>query len=157
MAVTTRSPGAAQILEHLVHGGVADQFDGSSRSRSSRVQRPGTGTGSIGYAPTLSEALAQVFTVPGSPPPPPGSTGGGTGPPSPGGTANSTVLKYLQQAENFYNQAQTALKNGDLGTYQADLAKVKAALDKAQQAAAGGSAAKPKAGATPQPSPSKSG
>jgi uncharacterized membrane protein (UPF0182 family) len=117
----------------------------------------GTGTGSIGYAPTLSEALAQVFTVPGSPPPPPGSTGGGTGPPSPGGTANSTVLKYLQQAENFYNQAQTALKNGDLGTYQADLAKVKAALDKAQQAAAGGSAAKPKAGATPQPSPSKSG
>ena len=117
----------------------------------------GTGTGSIGYAPTLSEALAQVFTVPGSPPPPPGSTGGGTGPPPPGGTANSTVLKYLQQAENFYNQAQTALKNGDLGTYQADLAKVKAALDKAQQAAAGGSAAKPKAGATPQPSPSKSG
>ena len=117
----------------------------------------GTGTGSIGYAPTLSEALAQVFTVPGSSPPPPGSTGGGTGPPSPGGTANSTVLKYLQQAENFYNQAQTALKNGDLGTYQADLAKVKAALDKAQQAAAGGSAAKPKAGATPQPSPSKSG
>jgi uncharacterized membrane protein (UPF0182 family) len=117
----------------------------------------GTGTGSIGYAPTLSEALAQVFTVPGSPPPPPGGTGGGTGPPSPGGTANSTVLKYLQQAENFYNQAQTALKNGDLGTYQADLAKVKAALDKAQQAAAGGSAAKPKAGATPQPSPSKSG
>jgi uncharacterized membrane protein (UPF0182 family) len=117
----------------------------------------GTGTGSIGYAPTLSEALAQVFTVPGSPPPPPGGTGGGTGPPSPGGTANSTVLKYLQQAEDFYNQAQTALKNGDLGTYQADLAKVKAALDKAQQAAAGGSAAKPKAGATPQPSPSKSG
>jgi hypothetical protein len=44
-----------------------------------------------------------------------------------------------------------------LGTYQADLAKVKAALDQAQQAAAGGSAAKPKAGATPQPSPSKSG
>ncbi|HEX6855352.1 MAG TPA: UPF0182 family protein [Streptosporangiaceae bacterium] len=113
----------------------------------------GTGTGSIGYAPTLSEALAQVFTVPGSPPPPPG----GTGTPPPGGTANSTVLKYLQQAEDFYNQAQAALKNGDLGTYQADLAKVKAALDKAQQAAAGGSAAKPKAGATPQPSPSKSG
>ncbi len=117
----------------------------------------GTGTGSIGYAPTLSEALAQVFTVPGSPPPPPGGTGGGTGPPSSGGTANSTVQKYLQQAEDFYNQAQADLKNGDLAKYQADLAKVKAALDKAQQAAAGGSAAKPKTGATPQPSPSKSG
>ena len=77
--------------------------------------------------------------------------------PPPGGTANSTVLKYLQQAEDFYNQAQADLKNGDLAKYQADLDKVKAALDKAQQAAQGGSAAKPKAGATPSPSPSKSG
>jgi uncharacterized protein len=116
----------------------------------------GTGTGSIGYAPTLSEALAQIFTVPGSPPPPSGSGGTGSPPPA-GGTANATVQKYLQQAEDFYNQAQADLKNGDLAAYQADLDKVKAALDKAQQAAQGGSAANPKAGATPQPSPGKSG
>jgi uncharacterized membrane protein (UPF0182 family) len=117
----------------------------------------GTGTGSIGYAPTLSEALAQVFTVPGSPPPPSGNGGGGGTPPPASGAANATVQKYLQQAEDFYNQAQADLKNGDLAKYQADLDKVKAALDKAQQAAQGGSAAKPKAGATPQPSPGKSG
>jgi uncharacterized membrane protein (UPF0182 family) len=119
----------------------------------------GTGTGSVGFAPTLSEALAQVFTVPGSPPPETGGGnggGGGTPPPS-GGTANPTVLKYLQQAEDFYNQAQADLKNGDLAAYQADLDKVKAALDKAQQAASGGSTTKPTSGATPSPSPSKSG
>jgi uncharacterized protein len=67
------------------------------------------------------------------------------------------VLKYLQQAEDFYNQAQADLKNGDLAAYQADLDKVKAALDKAQQAASGGSTTKPTSGATPSPSPSKSG
>jgi uncharacterized membrane protein (UPF0182 family) len=121
----------------------------------------GTGTGSIGYAATLSEALSQVFTVPGGTTPPPGTGGNGGGTPPPGtgsgAGASATVQKYLAQAEDFYNQAQAALKQGDLAAYQADLAKVKAALDKAQQAAQGGSTAKPRPSATPQPSSGKSG
>ena len=131
-AAPGRLPGHHRQPGHLPVGGglvyfepmyVVGQSSGGSNSGSyptlKRVLVYYNGTApapELGYAPTLSEALAQVFTVPGSPPPPPGSTGGGTGPPSPGGTANSTVPKYLQQAENDYDQAQAALKNGDLGS-----------------------------------------
>ena len=84
-----------------------------------------------------------------------GQGGSGTSPPpSSGGTApNSTVQKYLQQAETFYNQAQEALKSGNLAEFGADLAKMKAALDKAQKAAQGSPSPRPSASPSPSASP----
>jgi uncharacterized membrane protein (UPF0182 family) len=104
--------------------------------------------GQIGYAPTLSGALAKVFGVQVGQP----STGGS--PPSTGsGTpSSSAVQKYLQQAETFYNQAQAALKSGNLAAFGTDLAKMKAALDQAQKAAHGSPSPKP----SPSPSASAS-
>ena len=111
----------------------------------------------VGYAPTLDGALAQVLG---------GATGqqgtggnqgsggnGGTG----GGKASATVLKFLRQAETFYGQAQQALKSGDLAAYARDVGKVKEALDKARQAAEGGSPAAKKQPSAPSPSASPSG
>ncbi len=106
--------------------------------------------GHIGYANTLQAALAQVFTaVPSQP-----GTGKQTPPPSGqgGGKVSAAVRKDLQQAEKFYGQAQQALKSGDLAAYGRDIAKVKVALDKARQAAGGGTAA----AASPSPAPSRS-
>ena len=106
--------------------------------------------GQIGYAPTLTDALAKVCGVQvgqastGSSPPP--SSG------SSGAASSSVVQKYLQQAETYYNQAQAALKSGNLAAFGADLAKMKAALDKAQKASQGNPSAKP----SPSPSASAS-
>jgi uncharacterized membrane protein (UPF0182 family) len=117
--------------------------------------------GTVGYGDNLTDALSQVFTV--SPP----STGGGTGTNPPGngtgtgggngtGTVNANVLKFLQQAETFYTQAQTALKSGDLAAYGRDIAKVKTALDNARKAAQVTPKPAPKSGASASPSPSPS-
>jgi uncharacterized protein len=105
--------------------------------------------GQIGYAPTLQGALAQVFGTA----PAPASTG--TSPPPSGHTApaNATVLKYLQQAENYYSQAQAALKSDNLALYGTDLGLMKTALDNATKAAQGSS---PAPAASPTPSPSAS-
>ena len=59
------------------------------------------------------------------------STGGGTST----GSESAAVRNYLAQAESDYAQAQAALKHGDLGSYQKYIAKMKTALDQAQQAA----------------------
>ena len=111
--------------------------------------------GQIGFAKNLQDALAQVFTgIPSQPTP------AGTQPPPTKGTgpkASATVLKFLKQAEGFYSQAQQALKNGNLAAYGRDIAKVKGALDKAKQAAQGGSAPAGKTSPSPSPSPSSSG
>jgi uncharacterized membrane protein (UPF0182 family) len=66
---------------------------------------------------SLPDALAQLFHDLGQPPPP----GGGGGPPPGGGggpTPSGDVAGLLQQAETAYNDAQTALKSGDLSGYQ---------------------------------------
>lgn len=89
--------------------------------------------GNIGFGPTLQAALSQV--IPGF-----GGTGPGTGS-GPGsgstgqGKVSASVRKYLAQAESDYAQAEAALKHGDLGSYQKYIAKMKTALDQAQQAA----------------------
>src|SRR5581483_9165963 len=67
---------------------------------------------------SLPDALAQLFPDLGPAPPP-----GGTAPPptTPGGTAgvpNGNVSDLLAQAVSAYNDAQTALKGGDLAGYQ---------------------------------------
>jgi len=89
--------------------------------------------GNIGFGPTLQTALSQV--IPGF-----GGTGSNTGTgPSTGSTGqgkvSAAVRNYLAQAESDYAQAEAALKHGDLGSYQKYIAKMKTALDQAQQAA----------------------
>jgi uncharacterized protein len=94
----------------------------------------------VGYGPSLQNALAQVFK--GAAPPSPGGRGTGS--------ASAAVRAALKQAEDYYVKAQAALRAGNLGAYQADIAKMKKALDIAQQAAGGGK----KGGSTPTLAPS---
>jgi uncharacterized protein len=90
--------------------------------------------GQVGYGPTLLSALQGLFGTF------PALTGTGGSPPSGGhpAGANVTVLTYLREAENYYGQAQAALKSDNLAQYGSDLAKMKAALDNATAAAGGG-------------------
>jgi uncharacterized protein len=71
---------------------------------------------------SLPDALSQLFPDLG-PAPPAGTTAGNPPPPPPGGTAGlpGTVADLLNQASNAYNDAQTALKSGDLAAYQKDV------------------------------------
>jgi uncharacterized membrane protein (UPF0182 family) len=67
----------------------------------------------VGYAETLSGAIAEVVTgqpPQGGPPPP--------GPPQTPPNTSSTVQQLLQQANQEYQAAQTALQHGDLAGYQ---------------------------------------
>jgi uncharacterized protein len=114
--------------------------------------------GQIGFAPTLAEALAQVFGT--SPTPSTSGTspaGGGHG-----SAANALVTKYLQEAEADYSAAQAALRSGDLAAFASELSQMKAALDKANAAAQGNppapspSAPSPSAPSASAPSPSAS-
>ena len=68
----------------------------------------------VGYAETLSGAIAEVVTG-GQPPagsPPPQS------PATPPPNTSATVQQLLQQASQEYQAAQTALQHGDLAGYQ---------------------------------------
>jgi uncharacterized protein len=87
--------------------------------------------GNIGFGPTLQNALSQVIPGLGTGTSSGGSSGGGTST----GSVSTAVRNYLAQAESDYAQAQAALKQGDLGSYQKYIAKMKTALDQAQQAA----------------------
>jgi uncharacterized membrane protein (UPF0182 family) len=87
--------------------------------------------GNVGFGPTLQSALSQVVPGLGSGTSSGGSAGGGTST----GSVSAAVRNYLGQAESDYAQAQAALKHGDLGSYQKYIAKMKTALDQAQQAA----------------------
>jgi uncharacterized membrane protein (UPF0182 family) len=106
----------------------------------------------VGYGPTLTDALGQVFTgLPGQ------TGGGGTGG---GGQVSAAVQALLQQAEQDYTQAQDALRRGDFAAYGTAIGKMKQALDAARQAAGKGHAPAavptpaPSAPATPSPSAS---
>jgi len=108
----------------------------------------------VGFQPTLSAALAQVFS---------GSTPGQSAPGgTPGGSVNAEVIADLKQAQQLYSQAQAALRQGDLATYGQDIAKMEEQISNAQAAARAGRTATtpPKAGAggtaTPSPSPTTS-
>jgi uncharacterized protein len=103
----------------------------------------GAGGGRTGFASTLPDALAQVFGA--GPQAPTTSTG-----PS-GGRVTAQVRAFLAQAETDYSNAQTALKQGNLGLYQTDILAMKAALDQASAAAAAA-----KTGTSPSPSPTGS-
>jgi hypothetical protein len=103
----------------------------------------------VGFQPTLAAALAQVFggSAPGQTQPAGGS----------GGSVNQQVIADLIQAQQFYAQAQAALRKGDLATYGQDIAKMEQQIASAQAAARAGHTAttspKPGSSATPAPSP----
>lgn len=101
--------------------------------------------GQVGFADTLAGSLAQLFGALGQGP---SSPGGGSG------TVSAIVLQYLQQAEQYYGQAQTALRSGNLAEYYADILKMKKALDQASNAAQATSPGS--SGSRPSPSPSPS-
>jgi len=109
--------------------------------------------GQVGYANTLSASLAQLFgNLSGQGQ---GGTRGGSG----GGHVSAAVQADLQLAEKYYAQAQAALRGGNLALYAQDIAKVKSALDQAQQAAkspASGPGKHPSSSSSPTPSPSPS-
>ncbi len=74
---------------------------------------------------TLSEALAAVFGEGGGGG---GGTGGGGELP---GDLTGAVAQLLDQADAAYTRADTALRNGDLGTYQQELENARSLIDQA--------------------------
>jgi uncharacterized protein len=100
----------------------------------------------VGFQPTLSAALTQVFSASTPAQPAPGGTASG-------GSVNAQVIADLKQAQQFYTKAQAALRNSDLATYGQDIAKMEAQIANAQAAAKAGSTAKTSPGPSPTPSP----
>jgi uncharacterized membrane protein (UPF0182 family) len=82
-------------------------------------------------ASTVNDGLAQLFGQAPTQPLP----GGGTPTPAPAG---GNVQDLLNQAAAKYSQAQDALRNGDLGTYQQLVNQVGDLINQAQQASGGG-------------------
>jgi len=109
----------------------------------------------VGFQPTLQEALTQVFTGTSGQTTPGGGAGGG-----PGGSVSARVIADLKLAQQYYADAQAALRRGDLATYGQDIAKMAQQISNAQAAAKAGHAAatppKPSPGATATPTPSPS-
>jgi uncharacterized protein len=100
----------------------------------------------IVWGDTLQEALTLLVAgggqtpgaspTPGSsvavPTPGPTATPAGTPGAGPSLPANPTVQQLIAAADAYYNAAQTALHNGDLATYQADIAKMEALIKQLQ-------------------------
>jgi hypothetical protein len=79
-------------------------------------------------AQTLSDIFKTTVTTNS------GSPTTGTSPASSTGTLPTVVQQDLSAAQNLYNQAQTALKTGDLGTYQSDITAMDQQIAAAQTA-----------------------
>jgi uncharacterized membrane protein (UPF0182 family) len=62
-----------------------------------------------------------------------------TAPPSTGPPANATISQLLADAQAHFSNAQTALKNGDLATYQREIQAAQADVQQAQSLAAAAS------------------
>jgi uncharacterized protein len=107
--------------------------------------------GQTGYASTLAGSLAELFGSFGQPGQGTGGTGG-----APGGHVSALVLKYLAQAEQAYNQAQAALREGRLDRYYQDILTMKEALDNARKAAGPAKSTSPSSSPSPAPPASAS-
>jgi uncharacterized membrane protein (UPF0182 family) len=96
---------------------------------------------------SLPDALSQLFPYLGQPPQP---AGGGGPPPNGGGgpTPGGDVAGLLQQAETAYNDAQTALKSGDLSGYQKAVDKMADLIRQSRAVAAPATTTTTAAGAT---------
>jgi len=66
----------------------------------------------LAFAETVSQGISQLLGESVIPPPDGGGGGGG-------GELPGDVASLVARAQQLYDEAQTALKNGDLGTYQA--------------------------------------
>jgi uncharacterized membrane protein (UPF0182 family) len=101
--------------------------------------------GAVTLAPSLQEAIDQSFG---------GASGGGGGPPPTGG---DQVSELLAQADQHFQAADVALRNGDLATYQREINLGVDLVEQAQQLAAeqeGGTGGTPSPTPTPTPSAS---
>ena len=88
----------------------------------------------VGFGQTLDEALRVALGLePGSAPPEEEPSGGGTGEGAGGGEAQ-TPSELLAEASDRYNEAQDALKEGDLATYQSKINEMNDLLEDAQKA-----------------------
>jgi uncharacterized membrane protein (UPF0182 family) len=118
-SVRTSGPGSYPVLRYVLVG-FGDQ---------------------VAFGSSLTEALNKVFN---------GDSGVDTNDPgriNPPPTANPTVKQALAEAQQAYAAAQAALAKADLAGYQANVNKMKAALDRAAAATA----------ATPTPTPKPTG
>ncbi len=101
----------------------------------------------VGIGSTLQEAIAASTTGQTQ-------TGGGGGP-TPGGTIDEQVAALLDQAVQHFAAADTALRAGDLATYQQELATAQALVQQANDLlapqAGGGTSPSPAASASPSP------
>jgi hypothetical protein len=77
---------------------------------------------------TLTTLLGTSISTPGGSP----GTGTSTGPST--GTVPTQVQDELNAAQSYYDQALTALKAGDLGTYQSDINSMESEIQSAQSA-----------------------
>jgi uncharacterized membrane protein (UPF0182 family) len=87
------------------------------------------GNGSIGFEPTFNASLADVVNgqLPQTTAPP-------AAPSQPATTTPSNVATLLTQAEQHFNNADAALRNGDLATYQKEEQAGRADVQQAAQA-----------------------
>jgi uncharacterized membrane protein (UPF0182 family) len=111
-------------------------------------------TSIVAYQNTLDDALSQLVgaEVNTGTATPPSTAGGGAAAP-PASTATSTaVASLVSQAIQHYNNAQAALKNGDLATYQSELNQVGSLLQQINAVQAGAPSPSPSPTASPTPS-----
>lgn len=99
------------------------------------------------YSDNVQNALAVLAGQAAPTPAPSGSAAPGPAPPS------ETVQQLVADALQHYNNAQQALKNGDLQTYAKEMQAVADDLQKIQ--ALGGASPSPSPSTTPRPSPSR--
>jgi uncharacterized membrane protein (UPF0182 family) len=93
----------------------------------------------VGFATTLTDAIAEV--VSGQQPTPPTPDDGGTPTPTPPATpGNQSVQSLLTQANNEYKAAQDALADHDLAEYQAHIDRMGQLIQQALTAQGGGTA-----------------
>jgi len=85
------------------------------RSPSATPNLPSGQQQNVVMAPTLDEALAQIFGGAGAQP------GTGTTPPPSTGPTNPAVAQLIAQASAKYAEAQAALRAGDLTTFAQDI------------------------------------
>jgi uncharacterized membrane protein (UPF0182 family) len=90
------------------------------------------------FATTVNEALTKLFGGAATAPTTPTTPTTPTPTPTPG-TSNPTAQNLLNQAAQKFTDADTALRNGDLATYQTDITAGEALVRQAQALLSGGS------------------
>jgi uncharacterized protein len=104
--------------------------------------------GVVGLGNTIQEAIADSLGQ--APPPPPG----GEEPPTGGGNVREQVAALIAQALGHFDAAQTALREGDLATYEDEIEDAQAAIEEAAALAGRSGQALPPTSPTPPPTPS---